>query len=439
MIRILFNSALICILGCLTLTAHSHSQSLDTNGIGTLITQTVAREQDPDLFVEGSPQLFLARQPERLQDVAQYGFASLLETIAAGGNSSLFKRHSELTPLKSIWESLGFKTPPWNPTALYPKSAFLVLESPTTERFIKRYGTLFFKLSDSVLERTTWTRGDSITVGDYKRLGPSGTTPERTLLEPSYYEAQIWGALSFRDVEAIYILEEDFKRQRDSLMRIRNEYGVAIYTYEWNPIYVGGAYQSMQNIKLKADRKESDRLPPTLNSAQLIKRYQELEDLSADKEKNVILTRLGEISDKEAIDFLTSLYKKLPLHLKKISIQNLILEASGDGTPKYSRALIIRKALSYAEDLSIFLRTIFLNETSPLKLRAKILAEMHRLNKINQQTQNTAKTLFEHIDFRSELMSLVNQEAYQEISKSVLGESLPYTGGSCIQLLGIGI
>lgn len=97
-----------------------------------------------------------------------------------------------------------------------PKYAFLILpglppESSLTEDLSSMYGNDFAVMKDDVKDRTTFTVGDSLaeakTASDTHTLRFSSKTPlsNENNRYHTYVEAQIWGELTFADVEYVIV------------------------------------------------------------------------------------------------------------------------------------------------------------------------------------------------------------------------------------------
>ncbi|MDE2144115.1 MAG: hypothetical protein KGJ84_17035, partial [Elusimicrobia bacterium] len=153
---------------------------------------------------------------EVLDSIVRYGFLNQHQTLTTGGFDRLsarFAAEQELAMLRLPYDSKGRE--------LLPKYAVLNIRRPGYGAFSlpARYGDVAVVFKTEVRSRTTWTYADSLdysrTTGRFAAGGAANPVLPHTLEYPgkaadrnvcgNYCEAQIWGKLSWADVDYVMI------------------------------------------------------------------------------------------------------------------------------------------------------------------------------------------------------------------------------------------
>lgn len=171
-----------------------------------------------------------------IPSIAKYGFLNQHATLTSQGHhliASRFATEQELAMARLPYSHKGRE--------LLPKYALLVVKRADFGTFPlpTRYGRVAVVFKKDVMKRATWTYADSLDfsfqAGRFKRGGAANPVlthgflyrrkPEDKNACGNYCEAQIWGSLSFEDVD--YVMIRDSEPVHASLLKS----GLRVYRY----------------------------------------------------------------------------------------------------------------------------------------------------------------------------------------------------------------
>ncbi len=120
-----------------------------------------------------------------------------------------------------------------------PKYSYLLLDAPHSGMgdtiVTNQYGNIFFKFKDSIKNRSTFTPGDSLTLNTLQV--PYGGTftfyyrssKTMSMLETRYWEAQIWGELTLKDVDYVIVNCPGFATLSDADIEVFKQQDLDVY------------------------------------------------------------------------------------------------------------------------------------------------------------------------------------------------------------------
>lgn len=218
-------------------------RNLDTRTLGELLVQRLQTECDlagtaasGGKAVGDDADLIMMVQARTLASIAKYGFLNQHATLTTQGVYRIpdrFEAEQELAMIRLPYSHKGKE--------LLPKYALFVPNRADVGSFPlpTRYGEAAVVFKKAVMKRATWTYADSsdfrFLAGRFNRGGAANPVLTRTALyrrKPedkntcgNYCEAQIWGKLSFEDVD--YLMLREGEPAAPELL----ELGVPVYRF----------------------------------------------------------------------------------------------------------------------------------------------------------------------------------------------------------------
>lgn len=219
----------------------------DTRTLGELLVERLHAECDVpgSDAASGEPvgaraELIMMVPASKLPSIAKYGFLNQHATLTTQGVYRIpdrFAAEQELAMARLPYSRKGKE--------LLPKYALFVANRPDFGSFPlpSRYGNVAVVFKKSVMKRTTWTYADSsdfhFQAGRFSRGGAANPVLTHTALyrrKPedknkcvNYCEAQIWGGLTFDDVDYVMV------RGSEPVEPALRESGLRVYRYSDEP------------------------------------------------------------------------------------------------------------------------------------------------------------------------------------------------------------
>lgn len=247
-------------------------RALDTRALGEMLVQRLHRECDlagPSV-VEGGPvgedsELVMMVPSETVASISKHGFLNQHQTLTTQGVYTIPARFEAEQQLAMIRLPYSHKA-----KELLPKYALLVVRRPDFGVFPlpTRYGSVAVVFKKKVMKRTTWTYADSsdfhFQAGRFNIGGVANPVLTHTGLyrrKPgdknkcgNYCEAQIWGKLTFEDVD--YLMVRDTEPVPAALL----ESGLPIYRYS-SPADASASYARGKLVNPGAVEKKAPVVP----------------------------------------------------------------------------------------------------------------------------------------------------------------------------------
>lgn len=218
-------------------------RALDTRTLAEMLVRRLHRECDlaGASGAEGRPvgddsEIVMMVPPETISSISKHGFLNQHETLTTQGVYTIparFEAEQELAMLRLPYSHKAKE--------LLPKYALLIAHRPDFRTFSlpTRYGSVAVVYKKEVMKRATWTYADSsdfhFQAGRFNIGGVANPVLTHTGLyrkKPgdtnkcgNYCEAQIWGKLTFEDVD--YLMIRDTEPVSASLL----ESGLRVYRY----------------------------------------------------------------------------------------------------------------------------------------------------------------------------------------------------------------
>lgn len=247
-------------------------RTLDTRTLAEMIVQRVHRECDlaGPPAAEGGPvgddsEIVMMVSPETVTSISKHGFLNQHQTLTTQGVYTIPARFEAEQQLAMIRLPYSHKA-----KELLPKYALLVVRRPDFGVFPlpTRYGSVAVVFKKKVMKRTTWTYADSsdfhFQAGRFNIGGVANPVLTHTGLyrrKPgdknkcgNYCEAQIWGKLTFEDVD--YLMLRDTEPVPAALL----ESGLPIYRYS-SPADASASYARGKLVNPGAVEKKAPAVP----------------------------------------------------------------------------------------------------------------------------------------------------------------------------------
>lgn len=242
-------------------------RALDTRTLGEMLVQRLHRECDlaGSPAAEGSPvgddsEIVMMVPSETVASIVTHGFLNQHETLTTQGVYTIPARFEAEQELAMIRLPYSHKA-----KELLPKYALLIARRPDFGVFPlpTRYGSVAVVFKKKVMKRATWTYADSsdfhFQAGRFNIGGVANPVLTHTRLyrrKPgdtnkcgNYCEAQIWGKLTFEDVD--YLMIRDTEPIPASLL----ESGLRVYRYS-SPVNASAPYVRGELVTSGADGME---------------------------------------------------------------------------------------------------------------------------------------------------------------------------------------
>jgi hypothetical protein len=198
----------------------------------------------------------LMRVPlEELESIERYGLLNQHQTLQSrGGLLPAHRRYSEAKLLGGVDDTVIEKVP----ASFLPKSGFLYFESEhinAINQVTEGYGEIIMAFKPEVIERTSFTPGDSL---NFSNRGGTTSYPlshphalQEAMQRPArnrfidFFEALIWGELNLDDVENLYVPSTLSRNKKAKVEQFAQARGLGFGTYTYDlPEYTGDVLEA---------------------------------------------------------------------------------------------------------------------------------------------------------------------------------------------------